>query len=53
MADKITYSDTTSDLTFLVSLGVPLSDIAERMGRSTQAVYAMLHPGEPPRDDEP
>ena len=51
MAEKVTYSDTSSDLQYLVSLGVPLVDIAARMGRSTEAVYAMLYPGKKIPDD--
>jgi hypothetical protein len=37
-----TYASTNDDLKFLTSLGVPVEDIAQRMGRSEDAVEAML-----------
>jgi hypothetical protein len=39
---KVTYASTNDDLKFLVSLNVPVEDIAHRMGRSKEAVEAML-----------
>jgi hypothetical protein len=39
---KVTYASTNDDLKFLTSLGVPVEDIAHRMGRSEDAVEAML-----------
>lgn len=44
---KITYASTNDDLKFLTTLGVPLEDIAHRMGRSQDAVKAMLATDEP------
>ncbi|QGZ17201.1 hypothetical protein HYQ19_gp102 [Arthrobacter phage DrYang] len=42
-----TYASTNDDLKFLTSLGVPLEDVAHRMGRSEDAVNAMLTKDEP------
>jgi hypothetical protein len=39
---QVTYASTNDDLKFLTSLGVPVEDIAHRMGRSEDAVKAML-----------
>jgi signal transduction histidine kinase len=39
---KVTYASTNDDLKFLAGLGVPVEDIAHRMGRSEDAVEAML-----------
>jgi hypothetical protein len=44
---KTTYASTNDDLKFLTSLGVPIADIAHRMGRSQDAVHAMLSKDEP------
>ncbi len=44
---KTTYANTNDDLKFLTSLGVPLENIAHRMGRSQDAVQAMLTKDEP------
>ena len=42
MANNVTYASTNDDLKFLTRLGVPVEDIAHRMGRSEDAVNAML-----------
>ena len=38
----VTYASSNDDLKFLTKLGVPAEDIAHRMGRSEDAVQAML-----------
>ncbi|ASX98780.1 hypothetical protein SEA_COLUCCI_111 [Arthrobacter phage Colucci] len=43
----ITYASTNDDLKYLTSLGVPLEDVAHRMGRSPDAVQTMLTKDEP------
>lgn len=44
---RITYASTNDDLKFLTSLGVPMGDIAHRIGRSEDAVHAMITKDEP------
>lgn len=47
MAGKVTYASTNDDLRYLASLGVPAADMANRIGRSEDAVHAMMTKDEP------